>query len=216
MGFNSFYIKDTENIGRRTRSGTNIYIGLDCETSSRSLSSGGKLIQFGISFYSSDGGFYTFSDYVRNEEMAWDSEAELIHGISYDYLADKRSAVDVDNDLYTIIKDIKSSNYNLVAVGYNVGSFDLPFFNEAFPLSMSLFSHRVVDLNSLCFLLDSVYSDPKGLTHSWSKPYLKDYAHSYMLSSGVNLQAHDAGYDAAEAIISLGFIQKVLGERPSF
>lgn len=51
-----------------------------------------------------------------------------------------------------------------VAMGWNVGSFDLAFINAAMPALASRFSYRVIDLTSLCYAQDELRGKPLGTT----------------------------------------------------
>ncbi|MFM7088876.1 MAG: hypothetical protein ACKOW9_05105 [Candidatus Paceibacterota bacterium] len=210
MSLSCSLLPDLKATGPLTIFDGNIIVGLDCETSARSLVDGGRLIQFGLSYYDGVGGYNLLSEYVRWDSMKWEDQAEGIHNISKEMLLDMRYANDIDESLYKFIKPLNDSGLNLIAAGYNVGSFDLPFFHHAFPETMRLFSHRVVDLNSICFILDSV-NGVSAKTHPTPfKSILKEYSNDLIQSHLPNLDPHDAGYDALEAIFSITYIQRYL------
>lgn len=93
---------------------------------------------------------------------------------------------------------------DLHAVGWNVGSFDLMFIREYLPLLGDRFSYRSVDLNSILYSVADTEDDYKRL-----KGAAKSGAEVALRNMGVESAWHDAGYDAAAALMAF----KILRER---
>jgi hypothetical protein len=182
---------------------TPIFVGLDCETSARSLAQGARLIQAGIAIRT-DAGLEVLSELVSWDEMLWDEGAAAIHNIPREALDAARPAAQVDTAFHNWLvlrTPAETSHQELVSVGFNVASFDHPFFAHAMPRTMGLFSHRAVELNSLCFALDGA-PGPDGKcwgSEQW-KACAKSVAAERLEARGLGGVEHDAGYDAALAL----------------
>jgi hypothetical protein len=186
---------------------------LDCETSSASIASGGRLIQAGLAVWSGDHGttVEVFSSLVHQTEMEWSPEAAAVHNIDRSRIERAPSAVEVDAaaSAWLIERGAVPGERTVVPVGLNVGSFDLPFFAQALPRTSSLLSHRVVDLNSLCFAFDGW--SPAGPNaavgfQQW-KQAMKATANAALAAQGWPADDHDAGFDAAQALLGFWWLR---------
>lgn len=98
----------------------------------------------------------------------------------------------------------------LVPVGWNVGSFDMPFFRRTFPEAAKLFSRRSVDLNSVCFTFGSLlFGDPAARTWDAWKEQAKHFA-DRALYGVIPGGRHDAYYDAAAAVVEWMYLRNRL------
>lgn len=185
-----------------------LVVGLDGEMSSTDLSGGGRLIQAGLAVCT-DRGVDVFSELIRWPALDWSQDAARVHGIQRAQLADARHADEVDDAAYHwLVARGASCTRQAVSVGFNVSSFDHPFFHHALPRTMGLISHRAIDLNSLCFTLDGA-PGPSGTPMTWMewKERAKLSGAAALAALGFLGQEHDAGYDAALAITTWGFLK---------
>ena len=96
---------------------------------------------------------------------------------------------------------------DLHAVGWNVGSFDMPFVRRYLPVIAKRFSYRAVDLNSIVFGMTDNDGDYKYL-----KGRAKDAAAKSLAIRFPEPKWHDAGYDSAAALMAF----KALREEIAF
>jgi hypothetical protein len=102
-----------------------------------------------------------------------------------------------------------------VAVGWNVGAFDMPFVRDALPMTCPLFSRRTADLNAVCFTLGGALH-LGGSTPKWStwKRLAKEAAQSSLLAAGVATDWHDAGYDAVASLAAWNWLRDRIAGLP--
>lgn len=186
-----------------------LLIGLDCETSSADLSNGGRLIQAGAAAWSNGPGstIDVYSSLIRHDTMNWDPAAANVHHISPESVANAPAPGHVDEQLHAWLcnhgADPDSSS--VIPIGFNVTSFDLPFFRHTLPRSSALLSHRGIDLNSICF----TYADltgPRDFHHY--KEAAKAYANEQLEQTGQAVHDHDAGHDAAQALLAWWYLKQ--------
>lgn len=188
-------------------------IGLDGEMSNNDLASGSRLIQAG--FAARVGGeLKVFSTLISWEEMDWSERAFQVHGITRKQLQDAPTPAQADAacEAWLLENGGVPGRRSLVAVGFNVVAFDLPFFRQALPQTMTLISRRGVDLNAACFTMDGWDPDPGVKARTWKgwKRSMKRQADTQLAKLGVAGQAHDAGWDAAQALVGLEWLQAQL------
>jgi DNA polymerase III epsilon subunit-like protein len=189
------------------------YFGLDGEMTSNDLSSGGRLIQIGATAYTDtpDATPEVFSRLLYPGPMTWDTTAEAVHGFTLEQVHAATPADDVDDALYdwlTAHGADPAHPQRTVAVGFNVGTFDLPFLAETLPRSFALFSYRALDLNSALMLLDGATYNGQTFSFDQWKDLAKRYA-AHALARTPHAGAHDAGWDAQEAVHILRFLRSV-------
>ena len=177
-------------------------VGLDCETSTASLRDGGRLIQARLAVASTSG-VETLCALVAWPSLSWDPASEQVHGISRDSLEGAAGADQVDElcRQWLLAHGADEDTPNVLTVGFNVGSFDHPFFSHALPRTMELVTHRTLELNSVLLSLDGL-APRGGEPRSWQewKRHAKAHAAGWLESVGVVGREHDAGYDAALAL----------------
>ena len=174
-----------------------IYVGLDCETSSDNFQTG-RPIQIGISIYVA-GQLKEYQSYINHRELDdWSAEAENIHHISPQTLLTAPEAQTVDEELFQWLnKELDYPAINsLVAVGWNVNSFDFHFLKPILPLTMGLFSRRVVELNSLIHLYSQT-SLVAYRTFDELKEIVKSEGRETLDAYNIKGKEHQAAYDSA-------------------
>lgn len=177
-----------------------IYVGLDCETSSDNFQIG-RPIEIGVSIYK-EGRILNYSSLIYHNILEdWSLEAELIHKITKDELKSAPQPEIVDNELYNWLqKNLEEPTPgSLVAVGWNVNSFDFHFLKPVLSKSLTLFSRRVVELNSLIYLLTNThhynylgFDDVKESIKNEAKALLKDF--------NIAGNEHRAQFDSSHAL----------------
>lgn len=181
------------------------YIGLDGEMSGTEIEFGARLIQIGFAF--EDGAHY--NAFLNPGKMSWSYEAQEVHGITQDRVNDFMSATEIDQRAYEFLTgrglDPKR-RAQAIPVGWNVGSFDMPFVKKSMPKTYGLFSRRVVDLNSLCFALDGRKDNGMPVKFETWKRRSKDYAINRI---GYE-DAHDAGWDARMSLYCFYYLRDVM------
>lgn len=192
-----------------------IMLGLDGEMSSADLATGGRLIQAGFALFV-NGEVETFTSKIGYpldswDETTWSARASIVHNITREELAKAPLAAEVDAAAHAwlLARGATEGQRTLISIGFNVGVFDHPFFRKYLPFTMSLVSRRNIDLNPLCFTLAGWDPNPSNSVRDWAgwKSSLKDYADAHLTQLGQAGQPHDAGWDAAQALIGWKWIQ---------
>lgn len=200
-----------------------LFFGLDGEMSAAELTHGGRLIQVGVVAHSdrtgqvpSDGS-ELFSAVLRPSEFMWDQEAEAVHGLTREEVMDAAPAAQVDAELraWLLEHGAQDGEQSAIAIGFNVGTFDLPHLAAVLPRSASLFSHRSVELNAICFTLDGVpYAGRPTGWQGWKQAAVRwAVAEIAGLDGGENA-AHDAGFDARLHLFVWRFLRAAVAGRP--
>jgi hypothetical protein len=191
-----------------------LFFGVDGEMSAADVHAGGRLIQIGFAAHSDRTGGESeiptaLSMLINPGAMRWDDRAAAIHGFSR---AEVRSAAEPNEADETchdwLCQQGVTRARSAIAVGFNVGAFDLPHIAAVLPRTAALLSRRSVDLNAVCFTLEGVSF--QGGRPSWSgwKRMASTYAERRITSlyedTGV---AHDAGYDALLHLFAWRFLR---------
>jgi hypothetical protein len=125
--------------------------------------------------------------------------------------ADPPGEVDAQLEQWLLARGADSDKRALIAVGYNVGAFDLPFVRAYLPRTSQLLSRRVVDLNAFCLAYEGrVPYEGSMPTFSGWKRLAKRYSVEKLAAVGLEENWHDAGYDAASAILQLEFFASLV------
>jgi DNA polymerase III epsilon subunit-like protein len=199
----------------QSESGDLLVTGLDCETSGSDLAAGHRLIQVGLAVLA-DGEPRIFTSLVGWPENSWDEQswspqAQAVHNISREQLADALPADEVDflAESWLLGHGALLGRRLVLSVGFNVGSFDHPFFARYLPRTRALITHRHVDLNSICFTMDG-----------WSGRNWQQWKDAAKTAAAAQLRhlgsaSHDAGYDAAEAVLAWQWIREQVNKAES-
>jgi DNA polymerase III epsilon subunit-like protein len=201
-------------------------IALDGEMTASSLAMGGRIFQIGLVSIIKDGNntpniqeSFTLTFNPGEDEYYWEEEAEAIHGVREEEMLQAISAEEADEAIHNwlVSQGVDARVNPAVAIGFNVGSFDLPHIAEVLPRTYKLFSGRSIDINALCFTLDGV--EYKGTSSEWSgwKRMAKKYAErsiSLANNSMYTPEAHNALYDAYMHFYAWQFIQAAVKGEP--
>lgn len=175
------------------------FAGLDIESTSSNTETGG-LIQIGVYFTP---GLKFSSDVRPLQPYEVSKEAMKVNGFTMNRIQRAESAEAVDHNLRDFLDALAVGDKRLVAIGWNVGSFDLPFVRRFLPLTFKKLSYRTVDLNAVCFTLDPI----KWERH---KKAAKAYAKDQLTDEGWQENWHDASYDAAAAYHAWHFLRQAV------
>lgn len=170
------------------------FLGVDIETTGSDFTDRIKTIQIGV--------FDTETGDLFRSDIGWPEglfdmvpEATAIHGFTIGRILKAPSAHEVDEHLSRWMAEHGVTEKRGVAIGFNVGGFDLPFVRRDLPEASRRLSYRSADLNAICFALAAA----KGLSWMSVKETVKKEAR-LEASIRTTLQPHDAAYDAMEAV----------------
>lgn len=181
-----------------------IVVGVDVETTGLAVESGHRLIQLGLALRQGDN-LWTTSIFVNPKYRVWDPQAEMVHNISQEALAEigvTEAEADTTMAGWLAEKVEPAHHGRLIATGFNVNSFDMRFIAHSLPAVAALFSYRPAELNSVC----QVFDGKNGKTASEWKQDAKHYAETQI---GV-VMAHDAGWDALMHLHCFEFLKGVV------
>jgi DNA polymerase III epsilon subunit-like protein len=199
-------------------------IGLDFETSGTDHEESAP-IQIGLAnrdgevMVSLVGGWKWLGEW-RGMEKAyeWNERSFEIHRIERDRLASAPPAAEVDREAARFVtssyKGVRS-NW-VVAVGWNVAGFDLPFLRKHFPKTQRNMSYRSIDLNAIVFAVtESGLTRPTGeaWTYKALKGFVKNAAAERVAAESDffdGAEWHDAGYDALASLYAYDALRGVL------
>jgi DNA polymerase III epsilon subunit-like protein len=182
-----------------------IFAGLDIETTGSDIDAGHGLIQVGIKTEDQ----FEFVMDVNPLPCEIDPKAMTIHKIPMERIQAAPTPEVVDARLEAAFADhYGSERVRLIAVGWNVGSFDMPFIKKYLPVSFGRFSYRSVDLNSPLFTIDQARKGLKSIDRFDDiKQKSKRYAAGILAAKGVAEAWHDALYDAKAGMLAWKYIQ---------
>lgn len=183
------------------------FIGVDGEMSHDDVSAGGALLQLGVAVRGVDGVMQHFDTVMRpGGEYAWDDVAASVHGFTREQVDSWDVSVgEADKMLYDWLVGVgckPSKRSDNVAVGFSVGSFDMPFVKRFLPDTFSLFTRRFLDLNALVYML-AVKTGEEFLS---VKTHVMD---EVVERIGYN-KAHDAGWDAIMSVVFMEVVEERL------
>lgn len=190
-----------------------IFCGLDGEMTSSEISEGGALIQIGLSLAPDT----TFTATIGHRPGSYtaDPKAMAVHGITEAAIAAAPSAAVVDAQArrWLLAHGASTAKKLVIPVGFNVGAFDMPFVKATLPGTYRLLSRRTVDLNAVCFAMDGMPYE--GSTPRWTgwKRLAKRAAAQTLADVGVDAAWHDAGYDAAAALVAFEWLKRIIRDR---
>ena len=142
-------------------------------------------------------------------------EAMKVNGFTMDRIQAAETAGAVDQNLLSYLNTFPVPDRKLIAIGWNVAGFDLPFIKRFLPQSFKKLSYRTVDLNAVCFTLDPVYLNAVCFTLDpvkWErhKKAAKSYAAEELASEFPGEKWHDALYDAAAAYHAWHYLRQAV------
>lgn len=180
-----------------------IYAGIDIETSNTDYRTGGVL-QIGIK---SEDGFEFVSD-CNPGVVEFEAEALAVNGFTMERVDAAQPVGVVDVNLQAALREFYGAEQvRMVAVGFNVGTFDLPFIIKGFPLFQKYLSYRAVDLNSVLFTLDRARRGVNGvMRYDGLKKAAKAQAAEVLAAKGTAANWHDALYDAKAGLLAWKYL----------
>lgn len=187
-------------------------IGLDGEMSCSEIATGGRLIQVGAAAWVDEPGgeVETFTSLIGYPADSWTPEswtdiAESVHGLTKQDIADAPPSPEVDRRFrdWLLTHGGVDGRRLLVPVGLNVMAFDMPFFRTAVPYSSALLSRRGLDVNGVLHTYAGWDPSPNAVGrdfYAWKRAF-KTSANRELARRGMDVREHDAGYDAAQALL---------------
>lgn len=190
-----------------------IYIGIDFETTGTDFETSVP-IEFGMATEWGNVHERLIGGWDWNDRP-WSAEAEGIHKISQDDLRLARPADWIDKDFVDWVHLMVGADpKRIIAVGWNVASFDLPFLRRYLPQTSKAISYRTVDLNAIVFaIVEAELRDAYG--EPWTYYGLKDHlkreaADRIEGETGTDQAWHRAGYDALASIYAFDELLDIL------
>lgn len=136
--------------------------------------------------------YTSFYEEIKYDELLISPDAIEVNNIEFKSQKDRFPLEKADNKAYDFVKKYYSKNNKAVAIGLNIGEFDLLFIKKNMPRLSSLIEKSSVNLNSLiCFLADLNLTDFVEL-----KENLSQKAAFSVEALGLGLKKHHALYDA--------------------
>lgn len=182
------------------------YIGIDIETTGLNPAQGHRLIQIGL-YMGGQMAFKIVKDVLPIGSMTIDQSALNVNGFNLARIGAGTPNDEIDYDLYNQLHGIyKFNEGDIIAVGWNVGSFDMDFIKKEMPKFATLFSHRCCDLSGAAMLI----SDALGWGN-WRD--LKAHVQSEVekeMAGGAPSKWHDAGWDAEAAYKAMPILKRFI------
>lgn len=195
----------------RTKEKT-VFVGLDIETTGIGSSPFVKTIELGLALPLPTGGVERLSLDIGwpDGEFAFQPGAREVNGFSDERV---RRALSAEKVSTFFVEQLHVRRLrNLVAVGWDVGRFDLPLLSRDLPLLMNqdpsagtvFFQRRSVDLNAICFFL----GDMTGTGWKYWKDLAKEKSAEQARGLGWPDEPHAAGWDALTALLAFDILQE--------
>jgi len=199
-----------------------VFLGLDGEMTGNKSPANYQLIQIGVflprnlySGSSPDLRTQLFVSDVGYETWNEMEEAMEVNGFTADRIRAGKRPEDVDQDLVVWLEDWGIERKKAVPIGWNVGSFDMPYVRYYLPESSKYFSYRTVDLNSVCFTLARASHFSWTALKSASKRHAEDVMGKGTMPRrtgivGESVSWHDAGYDAEASYVAWDYLSSLI------
>mgnify|MGYP001583711708 CR=1 FL=1 len=175
-----------------------------------------QLCQIGLALGFNKEDVYTSDIGFDANEYKWTQEALDVNKFTHERIVSGPRQWQVDSELVAWLRarSIVEDGSKLVAVGFNVASWDLPFVRYYLPRFSKSLSYRTVDLNAVLFAAEQV----TGLSYNSIKDHAKRYAKKVLAKTGAYPVAmpHDAGYDAAASLAAFEYLVKLLTPKVSW
>jgi hypothetical protein len=180
-----------------------LYVGLDGEMTGPRLGRH-KLFEIGV-----DGGAgKRFESRIGWTDFEYDPAALAAVGVSPEDVRSGPPAADVDASLATWLAALGATAGRVVAVGWAVGRFDLPFVARTLPTASRYLSRQTVDLGAVCHTFaGSVVHDGRVRGVEEWKRAARAAAADALTDAGEPPRWHHAGYDAAAALVAWDWLR---------
>lgn len=134
----------------------------------------------------------SFYEEIKYDQLVISPDAISINNIEFTNQDGRISLEKADNKAYDFVKKYFSKADKPMAIGLNIGEFDLLFINKYMPKLSSILNRRSVNLNSLIYLLADIYSQD----FMKLKGDLSEKAAIPLDQLDLGLKKHNALYDA--------------------
>jgi DNA polymerase III epsilon subunit-like protein len=181
-----------------------VFMGLDIESTRSDRPPKGQLIQIGIAML--DGFEFGMDVGYDKGEFSFDPEARKVNGFTDERVEKAPRPVVVDNQLTGWLQARDVAPKRGVAIGWNVGAFDLPFVHYYLPTAATRLSYRSIDLNAVCM----TWAEANTIDWQTVKHAAKAHAEYRLKTEGKRPQWHDATYDAWAALYSWLYLQGLM------
>jgi oligoribonuclease (3'-5' exoribonuclease) len=142
------------------------------------------------------------------DEFEYDPEALAAIGVEPSAVQEGPPAAVVDEELTGWLRAHGAEDSSIVAVGWAVERFDLPFVRRTLPSASRLLRWQAVDLGGICHTLAGALEAALG-PEDW-KARAKQAAEDALASAGRPPAWHDAGYDALASLASWHWLRACL------
>lgn len=200
-----------------------LFAGIDGEMTDSELALGAKIIEIGACTQNINDLFVTRVSWYKEELMErWTDKAAAVHNIPAEevtYFPRDLKCPPLIGEADRLFRNWivahaerpERTDKFVIAIGWNVGTFDLPFLQAQMPMSASYLSRRTVDLNAVCYTMhECVKWNGSYPTHKTWKKVGKEYAEVILRQNKVWTNAHNAGYDAQEAVLCWQFYRMAI------
>lgn len=171
-----------------------------------------KLIQIGACLAPGE----CFASDIGWDEFEYEPEALAAIGVTTDRVRAGPPATEVDDALHAWLVERGVGPRGLVAVGWRVSTFDIPFVLRTLPRVTGLLSHHTVELNAVCYTLAGTVSYQGGPRDAATWKALANRAAQAYLGAltGAPPAWHDAGFDASAAMAAWLWLRTVVAGHP--
>lgn len=128
----------------------NIQIFLDTETTGKSVEEKHRIVEIGCVKYCNRKAIDKFQIYL-NPQRNIDIEAEKVHGLSTEFLADKPIFKDIVNDFWRFITSNNALENKIEILAHNA-EFDISFINY----ELSLINHEIDNIKKIVTVTDTL------------------------------------------------------------
>jgi hypothetical protein len=155
-----------------------------------------------------------FSSRIGWADFEFDPEALHAVGVAADSIREGPSAAEVDTAAAEWLRGQGVEHHSLVAVGWGVTTFDLPFVAVTLPSVMRFLHHHSIELNALCYTLggNKPYMGERPGTATWKSMAKVAAEVALELGLGLRPEWHSAEYDARAALASWQWIRAVVAD----
>jgi hypothetical protein len=169
-----------------------------------------QLIQVGIALDEDE----VFSSRIGWEEFEYEPEALAAIGLKPEDVRCGPPVAQVDEAAADWLSARNVEPGKLIAIGWGVTAFDLPFVITSLPRVTALLNHHSIELNAICHTLggSKPYVGERPSAATW-KQMAKHVAEAHLLlSKGLEPRWHDAGYDALASLIAWRWLRQVTAD----
>ena len=136
--------------------------------------------------------YQSFYKEIKYDELLIAPDAIAVNGFDFTNQNERIPLPQVDQEAVNFVEKYFRGDKSPIAIGLNVGTFDLQFIFRYMPLLIKKLGHRSVDLNSLLYVLAEKHSkDFKEF-----KKEMSNQAATVIDSLALGLSKHNALYDA--------------------